>query len=283
MNRTIRMVALDLDGTLLNSRKELTEYTKDILRRTVEKGIIVLPSTGRPYSALPEELKHFPGMKYAVTANGARVLDLEEKKVLYEDLLPLDLSEKVLKILKKYDAIHEFFVEGVGYTSVDSLETAYEYFDSSHMAEYYMKTRYSVKDVEARMKEIHAPTDKLQGIFKSIEERAMAIEEIEKLPGVTVTTAFRNNIEINKAGADKGVGLLKLGELLGILPEEIMVCGDGMNDMSMMQRAGLAVAMDNSAPQVKEIADYVTGNNDEDGAAKAIEELLLGEQEGKIC
>lgn len=276
MNKKIKMIGLDLDGTLLNSKKELTEYTKDVLKRAIEKGIIVLPSTGRPYSALPEELKHFPGMKYAVTANGARVLDLEEMKVLYEDLLPLDLAGRVLDILKKYDTIHEFFVEGVGYSSVDSLKTAYEYFDESHMAEYYIKSRNSVPDVEAKMKEMESPVDKLQGIFKSIEEKEMAIRDLEKVPGITVTMAFRNNLEINKAGVDKGIGLQKLGELIGILPEEIMVCGDGMNDIPMMEQAGFSVAMENSEQQVKEIADYVTGTNDEDGAAKAIEEIVLG-------
>lgn len=276
MSKKIRMIGLDLDDTLLNRKKELTEYTKNVLKKALESGIIVLPATGRPYSALPEELKHFPGMEYAVTANGARVLELKDQKVLYEDLLPLDVAGKVLDILKKYDTIYEFFTDGIGYSSVSDLAMAYEYFDVSQMAEYYVKSRNLVPDVMAKMVEMNRPADKLQGIFKSLEERKSAMEELGNMREVTVTTAFRNNLEINKKGVDKGVGLLKLGELLGISPEEIMVCGDGMNDIPMMKAAGFAVAMGNAVEQAKEAADYVTSGCDEDGAAKAIERIALG-------
>lgn len=280
MSKNIRMIGLDLDGTLLNEKKELTEYTKQVLRKAIDRGIVVLAATGRPYAALPEELKHFSGMKYAVTANGARVLDLEEMRVLYENLLSEEVSGKILDILKKYDTIYEFFADGIGYTSASTLEEAYEYFDVRHMAEYYMTSRNPVSDVKEKLAEMNRPTDKVQGIFKLEEERELAARELEKMDGITVTSAFRNNLEINKKGADKGVGLLKLGELLGISAEEIMVCGDGMNDMPMLKMAGTAVVMENADSRVKEIADYVTGTNDEDGAAQAIEKIAL-RQKGK--
>ena len=87
VKRKIKMVGLDLDGTLLNDKKELLPYTKDVLRRAVDQGIIVLVATGRPWLGVPEELRNFPGMRYALTSNGARIIDRDENRVIEEKLL----------------------------------------------------------------------------------------------------------------------------------------------------------------------------------------------------
>ena len=91
MERKIRMVGLDLDGTLLNEKKELLPYTKDVIRRAVEKGVVVLIATGRPWLGIPEYLRNLPGMRYALTSNGARVIETQTGKVLVEHLLPLEI------------------------------------------------------------------------------------------------------------------------------------------------------------------------------------------------
>ena len=109
------MIGLDLDGTLLNDRKELLPYTKDILKRAVEKGIIVLVATGRPWTGIPEELRNFPGMRYALTANGARIIDTLEGRILEEHLLSPELAKKALEICGKYDTLQEVYFDGQGY------------------------------------------------------------------------------------------------------------------------------------------------------------------------
>lgn len=275
MSRNIKMVGLDLDGTLLTTGKELTEYTKEVLRKAMEQGVEVLVSTGRPFSAVPEVLRTFPGMRYAVTANGARILDTEKNQVLYENLLSMKTAEKVLDILMDYDTIHEIFIEGVGYTNAEILKKADKYCDNPSMAKYLQMTRVPVENVKEKLLSVNRPVDKLQGVFRSMEERAEAGKRLEAIEGIVVTGAFRNNLEINRVGTNKGSGLLKLGELLGIEREEIMACGDGMNDFEMLKAVGFAVAMENGHHKIKEIADYVTGTNDEDGVAKAIERFVL--------
>ena len=80
------MIGLDLDGTLLNTKKELTEYTKEILTRAIESGVTILTATGRPYTGIPEELREFPGMRYALTSNGARIIDREKICLLYTSI-----------------------------------------------------------------------------------------------------------------------------------------------------------------------------------------------------
>lgn len=275
MSRTIRMIGVDLDGTLLNSEKQLTAYTREVLKKAIEQEVAVVVATGRPFSGVPDELKHFPGIRYALTANGARILDMQKQKVVYENLLSVESSEKVIDILRKHHAIHEFFVDGVGYMNEDGLKNVYAYFEDPHMAEYLQSTRIPVKDVKEKLQTMKCEVDKLQGIFRNQKDKEEALEELNTLSGIVVTAAMDNNLEINKEGTNKGLGLLQLGKSLGISREEIMACGDGGNDVEMLKEVGFAVAMANGSDPVKKAADFVTVSNDEGGVAKAIERFVL--------
>ena len=275
MSRTIRMIGVDLDRTLLNSEKQLTAYTREVLKKAIEQEVAVVVATGRPFSGVPDELKHFPGIRYALTANGARILDMQKQKVVYENLLSVESSEKVIDILRKHHAIHEFFVDGVGYMNEDGLKNVYAYFEDPHMAEYLQSTRIPVKDVKEKLQTMKCEVDKLQGIFRNQKDKEEALEELNTLSGIVVTAAMDNNLEINKEGTNKGLGLLQLGKSLGISREEIMACGDGGNDVEMLKEVGFAVAMANGSDPVKKAADFVTVSNDEDGVAKAIERFVL--------
>ncbi|MDY2995792.1 MAG: Cof-type HAD-IIB family hydrolase [Faecalimonas sp.] len=275
MSRTIRMIGVDLDGTLLNSEKQLTAYTREVLKKAIEQEVAVVVATGRPFSGVPDELKHFPGMRYALTANGARILDMQKQKVVYENLLSGEIAEKVIDILKRHHAIHEFFVDGVGYMNEDGLKNVYAYFEDPHMAEYLQSTRITVKDVKEKLQAMKCEVDKLQGIFRNQKDKQEALEELNTLSGIVVTAAMDNNLEINKEGTNKGIGLLQLGKSLGISREEIMACGDGGNDVEMLKEVGFAVAMANAYDTVKTAADFVTVSNDEDGVAKVIERFVL--------
>jgi len=159
-------------------------------------------------------------MRYALTANGARILDMQKQKVVYENLLSGEIAEKVIDILKRHHAIHEFFVDGVGYMNEDGLKNVYAYFEDPHMAEYLQ-----------RLQTMKCEVDKLQGIFRNQKDKQEALEELNTLSGIVVTAAMDNNLEINKEGTNKGLGLLQLGKSLGISREEIMACGDGGNDV----------------------------------------------------
>lgn len=275
MNREIKLIALDLDGTLLTTDKKLTDYSRRVLTKAIEQGCEVVVSSGRPISAIPKELVEFPGMRYMVTANGARIVDLKEKKTLYENLLPVETAAKVLDVLAQYDDIYEIFVDGIGYTKAEGMARLEEYFSNPAMREYMMETRIPVEDVKATLYKYNKPLDKVQGIFLSREEKKPAAKQLAEIPGLEVTGAFGFNHEINAAGTSKGLALKVLGELIGIATEEMMACGDGMNDYDMLQTVGLSVAMANGHPEVKEMADYVTETNDENGVAKAIERFVL--------
>lgn len=275
MNHKIKMVGLDLDGTLLTTDKKVTPYTKAVLEQALAQGIVVLVSTGRPISAVPKEVLEIPGMKYAVTSNGARVLDLETKEVICESMLSMETAEKFLDILDHYDAVQEIFIDGVAYARSRELGRVYDYFLNPSMAEYVLNTRVHVEDVRKILHEKQSPVDKVHGMFKNAEDMQAAYEEMKDIQGVVIASSIGNNWEINKEGTDKGMGLLMLGEKLGIKREEIMACGDGMNDLEMLKAVGFAVAMENGEPPVKAAADYIAESNDKDGVAKAIEKFVL--------
>ena len=113
------MIGLDLDGTLLTDKKEILPYTREVLRKAIDRGIIVLVATGRPWTGIPEELRDFPGMRYALTANGARIMDNDTGTVLAERLLSPELAARALKICGKYDALQEVYFDGQGYAEAE--------------------------------------------------------------------------------------------------------------------------------------------------------------------
>lgn len=270
-----RMIGMDLDGTLLKTNKELTAYTKDVLRRAIDQGIIVMPATGRPISGVPEELTKFPGIRYAVTANGARVIDMKKNEAIVEELLPHDIAEVMMQVFERYDTFREIYYDGVGYASKDALADIGKYLNVSAMANYITSTRVAVDDVREKFEETNLPVDKIQALFTSVEDRDAARKEIEDVPGIEITGALPMNLEINAAGVNKGKAMIELGKLLGIPREEIMAFGDGNNDLKMLKEVGTGVAMENAVPAVKEAADYVTLSNDEEGVARFIEKYVL--------
>ena len=275
MNRKIKMVGLDLDGTLLNSQKKISDYTRNVLNQALEQGCVVLISTGRPLSAVSKDILDFKGMKYAVTVNGAKILNLETGEVMYSNPVPFETAVEVLKLCGEYDAIPELITSDKIYTKASCLTHLEDYYSSPSMIEYVLTTRTPVEDVNEMLYQTKQPIDKLRAVFRYPEERAEARKRLESIPGLVIANSSSVDLEINVEGADKGTGLLWLGRQLGIQREEIMACGDSYNDYEMLKAVGFSVAMENGEEVVKEIADYITDTNDNDGVAKAFEKFVL--------
>ena len=275
MNKNIKMVGLDLDGTLLTSQKKISAYTREVLEQAVAQGCIVLISTGRPLSAVSKEVLEIKGMRYAVTVNGAKILNLETGEVLSATPLPFELAVEVLDICCDYDSIPELITEDKIYTKASCLTHLEDYYSNPSMIEYVLNTRTPIEDVKKMLRETQKPIDTMRAVFCYPEERLAARKRLETMPGIVVTNSSDVDLEINVEGVDKGRGLLWLGQQLGIQRDEIMACGDSCNDYEMLKAVGFAVAMENGEDEVKAIADYITDTNDRDGVAKAIERFVL--------
>lgn len=274
--RQIKMIGLDLDGTLLDEQKHLTEYTRNVLARAIEKGVVVLVATGRPVTGVPQELLDFPGMRYVLSSNGGRIMDMQEQKIIYEKPVPYEIAVEILKIFDDYDTVKEIYFDGKGYVRQDELEKIHGYLANPAMADYILNTRKGIGDHWAKMREMEGHgLDKLHGLFRNPSERLEAKARIQALGELEISDSLGMNLEVNAPGVNKGNGLLRLGELLGIEREEIMACGDGNNDLAMIKTVGFGVAMANAVQEVKDAADYITLSNEENGVAKAIERFVL--------
>ena len=271
----IKMIGLDLDGTLLNTKKELTDHTRRVLAEAIDAGILVLMATGRPFTGIPEELRTFPGIHYALTSNGARVLDTDHNKILIEQLLPMESAKKALRIFEKYDTLSEIYFDGQGYADAAKLDNVGKYHHDPNMWNYVRTTRIAVPDIWDVIAKENRNMDKVQALFADMDERAAAWKELSELKELELVGSLSYNIEINAAGVNKGTALVALGEMLGIPRESIMACGDGDNDVHLLREVGFGVAMANAQPKVKDVADYITASNDEDGVARAIEKFAL--------
>lgn len=282
MEHMIKMAGFDLDGTLLTDRKELTSRTRKALEKAIQKGVIVLVATGRPWMGVPEELQNLQGIRYALTSNGARVIDTGRNKVLFEHLLEPGPAKKALEICGKYDTLQEIYFDGQGYAQAEKMKYVERYHRNPSMWEYTRKTRIPVEDLYSLLEQENRGLDKVQALFAYMDERRRAWEELSMEEDLELVGSLGYNIEINARGVNKGTALVELGRMLGIKREEIMACGDGDNDTAMLREVGFGVAMGNAEEEIKQAADYVTLTNEDEGVAYAIEKFILGGGEG-VC
>ena len=265
----IRLIAADMDGTLLDDEKGIPEENLRAFRACAAQGIEIVPATGRTMRGLPDELRNLPGVHYAILTNGAQVVDLAKNDSCR---IPVALAEKIMMMARTSsdEIMYDVYVGGIGYTMPEFYNDVYKYVSSEGLAELVRRTRDTVSDNIAYLKERGQDAEKINMFFRDMDARKRMREELSKLPGILVSSSIPNNLEINAEGADKGGALLRLAARLGIARESTMGFGDGENDLSMIRMAGIGVAMENGHESVKEAADYITKTNNEAGVAKAI-------------
>lgn len=275
MNNPIKLIALDLDGTLLNNKKQITPRTQEALRRCHERGILCMPATGRPATGFPDIAAQMPGFRYALTSNGALVYDYTDKRAVYEDLLSIEHTLEILEFAKNYDVMTDIYTNGNGYSTRANLANVGHYFFAPGMIEYVLKTRIPVDDMREFVLANNRPVEKIVLFFGDLSLQAILEKDLKRFPYLRVTDALENNLELNNVTANKGASLLRFGEMMGIRREETMACGDGRNDCDMVAAAGIGVGMENACDELKAVADVITTSNEDDGVARAIEKYAL--------
>ena len=269
----IRLITVDLDGTLLNDQKEMTPRTRAALEAASDRGVEIVPATGRTVAGLPADLLAIKGVHYAITANGARTMDLATGQPIQELYIPRDKALAAYDVLMQYDCLVDLFQDGQGYTTEANRAAAVR-FVPDNLRAYVLNTRKTLPDLRAFITQQERGLEKLTIFFVDDAERQKAWAAVEAL-GVNVVSSLPLNMEINAAGVDKGTGLMALAELLKLPVSSLMAMGDGGNDIGMIRAAGLGVAMGNAFPEVKAAANHITASNNEDGAALAIETFVL--------
>ncbi len=271
----IKMVALDLDGTTLNSRREITERTRRSFEKAAEKGVHIVVSTGRTYSALPPQLEEIPSIKYAITSNGAHINLLESGESIFDSFISEKAEKEILRLYRKYDCEIEIFVDGQAFMDESYYEYIKKYGLKHRSAEYVLWSRRPVKGIAKKLTDNSGRIENVNYCFSSTDELEKARAEVEAIPEATITSSFLTNLEVGGPDTSKKAALEELMKRLGIDRSELMCCGDAPNDIAMIEFAGLGVAVGNAWGGTAEHADYITGTNDEDGVAQAIEKFVL--------
>lgn len=273
-----KLIAFDLDGTLLDDSKNITEENLRALEAAAGMGVTLVPATGRVFKAMPDVLKDSELIRYYILSNGAYIYDKAEDRVLYKGEIPLELALKCIEYMDKLPVIYDCYKDDSGYMTESMYNDAESYlYQEPHILELVKKIRIPVPELSQYLVETGGGLQKLQMFFKP-EDMALREKEFSRLPEVfpelRSTSSVRNNVEINSVNAGKGRALLFLARMLGIKQEETAAFGDGTNDAEMLIAAGCGVAMANAYDSVKAQADMVTLCNNDSGVAYAIRKLL---------
>ena len=279
MEKAIKLVALDLDGTLLRPDKSISSENKEAITEAVQDGVQVVVSTVRPYCVLPLKEMEEIGIRYAITANGAGIYCIPQKECLYSNCMDNQLSVELVERLDQMDIHMDLFVEGDSYSDEKLYDKVALLPIPKPMQAYIQSSRSFVKNLPQFLRDNNLQIQKItmnfyQGEdgtyldYENVLHMASADERLE------VVSGGYHNLEITKKGATKGKGLHILADLLNIPMEQTMACGDTQNDLDIIQAAAIGVAMGNATEEVKQAADFVTLSNEEDGVAFAIRTLV---------
>ncbi len=265
-----QMIVLDLDGTLTNRDKEVTERTRQVLLEAQRQGKRIVLASGRPtYGVLPlaELLKLDQYGGYILSFNGGFIMDCSTREVIFQKFLPREVNRQVIEL-----AIKE---------QEDLLTYQDQYLITNHPESSYVQLESRVSHLMVRKPENLADyVDFAVPKFLMAEDgRYLALVEgrVKAALGKQFSI-YRSDpffLEILPRGIDKAQCLEYLLDYIGMKREQMIACGDGYNDQSMIRFAGLGVAMANAVLPVRKVADYVTFSNDEDGVAHVVEKFLL--------
>lgn len=270
-----KLIALDMDGTLLKSDKTLDPDTIRDIEDAAAEGIAVVYCSGRGVMELTPYVAQLPCMRYAVCMSGALVYDLKAQRSIFSQTVRGEYVREIVKVAARYDAMAHFLTEKESIVRKDQV---------MHMADYHMGIYQSMfwkltKRVEDMKEEAqrHDVVPKVNVYFRSARDRKEAYEALKHLP-LAFAFAEGASLEMNAQGVTKASGLQALAAHLGIQMEDTVGIGDADNDRAMLQAVGLSVAMGNASQDIRMLCDAVTADNDHNGVGKAVRKYCLSGQ-----
>ena len=268
-----KMLVTDMDYTLLNKEKRVSDRNREALRRAMEKGVHMVVATGRIYTSARIYAKLLGLDTPIIASNGALIKDAS--KTIFRGILSQDTVREMLRLCHKYGIYCHFFTENTIYSEkLINVSLRYTEWNKYMGEEDQVKIRI-VDDGEEIIEA--AKTEVLKAVvFDEDDEKIQKLRDgIMETGIVSVSQSMKHNLEVMNKGVTKGNAVRILAQLYGINREEVIAIGDNENDISMIEYAGLGIAMGNAEELLKRAADHVTGDYQEDGEAEAIEKFIL--------
>lgn len=270
-----KIIATDLDGTLLNSESKISTENLAAIRKMTEMGIYFVPSTGRTLTEVPDEVLSIPELRYLIYSDGAGIYDFKAQKAIIQNGIRGKNKERALRIFRRYDTVMMAHYDGVSYVDAAKHDRAiYDTFRVTKGFQDLMCAKNRPMDTFDAFCDGLDEIELLCGFFKRDDEREACYAELLAANEYHAASSAPHNIEIVAKEAGKGNALLQLASLLGVCPEETVAVGDSTNDMENLKKAGLALAMGNAAEALKAIAHRVICNNDEHAMAYILDHII---------
>ena len=284
-----KLVAIDLDGTMLNSYGMVTENTKQVIKNTINKGTEVIIASGRPIDSIKTIAKEIGSENYFIAGNGALIYDIKKDEIIYEKFMNKQKVLEIIKICEENSIAYNIYTEKTIIAKGLKYNVLYYYKENLKKEENKKTNITIVEDVYEYIKSLESEKflkitvcDETKSVFNSIIRKLRTVEDIDVLDVLHMSRKMIKQgtedvpieyyyTEISLKDVDKWNAIEYLVEKMNISKDEIIAIGDNINDKKMIENAKVGIAMGQSTPVITEIADFVTSNNNEEGVAKALE------------
>lgn len=274
---SIRLIATDLDFTLLNEHFELTEKTKEILSKILNNNVEIIPCSSRPLSEIPQWFRLQKKIRWIVTANGGAIVDNQTEEMLVSNTLSGAKAKELLTLAETMNLHWSCLIDGRLHSHLAILDHRKELKIDGSYLESILKNRSweSSKDFldslpDAQVAKIHFITSQ-----NNPEKKQALYDLLSKQEGIALTSSHPSNLEILHPQANKGFAIKWLMQQLNCTPEETMACGDNANDLSMLTEVVHSVAVANATQEVLAVSRHHALSHTEDGAARMMEQLVF--------
>ena len=287
-----KLIAIDLDGTLLNSKGEISIKNKQAIQKAIQKNVEIVLTSGRPIMSVKNLANEIGANNYMICGNGAIIYDIQNEKIIYDRFIEKDKVLQIINICEENNIFYTLYTKDVILTKKLNYDILF-YSQENENKEESKKTNIKiVQDMKEYVKKTKNEKylkinicDNNKKVFENIIKKLRKIKNIDVLDvGHLARKTIKNGneefcmeyyyTEITNTNVDKWEALENLINKLGIKQEEVIAIGDNVNDSKMIQNAGLGVVMGNAAPYIKENADFIAKDNDSDGVAQIIEEKI---------
>jgi hypothetical protein len=291
-----KLLAIDLDGTLLNSYGEISDENKIALKKAQEAGIEIVLASGRVPMSIKKYADEINSKKYLIAGNGTLLVDIKNDDIIYDNFIPKEKALEIIKICQENSVFCNIYTQKSIITKSLNYNIQYYYYENSRKSEEQRTNINVVNDLYKHIKEVNtSPISKInicdenRTIFNSIINklkniRNINILEIEHMSRKVIKTGTEYTdiqyyyTEITNQNADKWEAIKELMKIMNISKEQIIAIGDNINDKLMIENAGLGIIMGDSALSIQNMKNLVTKNNNSNGVAYAINNYILNDK-----
>lgn len=290
-----KLIAVDLDGTMLDSYGQVTENTKKVIQKTIQKETDVIIASGRPIDSIKTIAKEIESKKYFIAGNGALIYDIQNDRIIYEKFMSKEKVLEIIKICEENSISYNLYTETTIIAKALKYNVLYYHKENLKKEENKRTNITIVDDIYKYVENLENPKflkitvcDENKFVFQSIIKKLRKVSNIEVLDVLHMSRKMIKQgtedipieyyyTEISLKDVDKWNAIEFLMEKMNLKKEEVVAIGDNMNDKIMIENAGLGVAMGGSTPNIINIADYVTTSNNDEGVANVLEKIIKEE------